>query len=190
MTHTARWSPVSTARIAGAFYLINFVTGALSLAIGSAGVGRTLNLAASASYAFVTVLLYVLLKPVSGRLSLLAALVGLAGCCMGAFGILYGVRPPIHPLAFFGVYCLLIGLLIFRSTFLPSVLGVLLAIGGLGWLTFAWSPLAHQLSPYNMAPGILFEAALTLWLLVVGVNQRAWDEQANAHSQPHGKARD
>src|SRR6266436_4128408 len=37
---------------------------------------------------------------------------------------------------FFGVYCLLIGYLIFRSPFLPRILGVLMAIAGFGWLTF------------------------------------------------------
>ena len=37
---------------------------------------------------------------------------------------------------FFGVYCLLIGYLIFKSAFLPRILGVLMAFAGLGWLTF------------------------------------------------------
>jgi hypothetical protein len=31
-----------------------------------------------------------------------------------------------------------------------------------------------------MAPGILGEAALTVWLLAVGVNAQRWNEQANA----------
>ena len=46
-------------------------------------------------------------------------------------------------LVFFGVYCLLIGYLIFRSTFLPRILGVLMALAGLGWLTFL-SPAAGK----------------------------------------------
>jgi hypothetical protein len=39
-------------------------------------------------------------------------------------------------------------------------------------------PLARSLSPYILAPGILGEGALTLWLLVMGVNDQRWKEQA------------
>jgi hypothetical protein len=80
---------------------------------------------------------------------------------------------------FFGFYCLLIGYLIFRSTFLPRVLGVLMAIAGLGWLTFLSPALTHALSPYILAAG-LGEVSLTLWLLVAGVNAERWKEQAGA----------
>src|SRR5713101_6827797 len=79
---------------------------------------------------------------------------------------------------FFGVYCLQIGYLIFRSAFLPRILGVLMAFAGLGWLTFLSPPLANYLSPYIFAPGILGEGSLTLWLLVIGINEQQWKEQA------------
>ena len=81
-------------------------------------------------------------------------------------------------MVFFGFYCLLIGYLIFRSTFLPRILGVLMAFAGLGWLTFLSPMLANHLSPYIFAPGILGEGALTLWLLAMGVNAERWNEQA------------
>jgi hypothetical protein len=55
-----------------------------------------------------------------------------------------------------------------------------MAFGGLGWLTFISPALSASLSPYNMAPGILGEAALTVWLLAVGVDVRRWNEQAGA----------
>jgi Domain of unknown function (DUF4386) len=80
---------------------------------------------------------------------------------------------------FFGFYCLLIGYLIFRSTFLPRILGVLMAIAGLGWLTFLSPPLASYLSPYILVLGFLAELALMLWLLVMGVNVQRWMEQAS-----------
>jgi hypothetical protein len=83
-------------------------------------------------------------------------------------------------LVFFGFYCLLIGYLIFRSAFLPRILGVLMAFAGLGWLTFLSPPLAKSLSPYILAPGLLGEGALALWLLVKGVNAQRWNEQAGA----------
>jgi hypothetical protein len=100
------------------------------------------------------------------------------GCALGALSPFHLAPFHINPLVFFGAYCLLIGYLIFRSTFLPRILGVLMAFGGLGWLTFLSAPLANYLSPYNMAPGVLGELALTLWLLVKGVNEERWKEQA------------
>jgi hypothetical protein len=54
-----------------------------------------------------------------------------------------------------------------------------MAFGGLGWLTFISPSLAQSLSPYNMAPGILGEGVLTLWLLIMGVNVQRWHQQAS-----------
>jgi uncharacterized protein DUF4386 len=79
---------------------------------------------------------------------------------------------------FFGFYCLMIGYLIFRSGFLPRILGAGMAIAGLGWLTFLSPSLAHDLSPYILAAGI-GEVSLTLWLLVAGVNVAKWTERAS-----------
>ena len=83
-------------------------------------------------------------------------------------------------LVFFGFYDLLIGWLIFRSTFLPRILGALMAVAGLGWLTFLSPPLANHLSPYILVLGFVAEALLMLWLLVKGVNVQRWKEQASA----------
>jgi hypothetical protein len=55
---------------------------------------------------------------------------------------------------------------------------VFLAIGGLGWLTFALPTLSKQLFPYNMAPGVLGETLFTLWLIVPGLNGARWRDQA------------
>ena len=80
---------------------------------------------------------------------------------------------------FFGVYCLLIGYLIFRSAFLPRILGVLMAFAGLGWLTFLSPTLANYLSPYIQVLGVLAEGSLMLWLLVMAVNVAKWEEKAS-----------
>jgi len=83
-------------------------------------------------------------------------------------------------IVFFGFYCLLIGYLIFRSTFLPRILGAGMAFAGLGWLTFLSPPLANSMFPYILAPGAVGEGVLTLWLLAMGVNVQRWNEQASA----------
>jgi hypothetical protein len=82
-------------------------------------------------------------------------------------------------LVFFGLFQLLIGYLIFRSTFLPRILGVLMALAGLGWLIFLAPPLAALLLTYLEVLGILAEALLMLWLLVMGVNAERWKEEAS-----------
>jgi hypothetical protein len=83
-------------------------------------------------------------------------------------------------IVFFGVYCLLLGYLIFRSIFLPRVVGVLLALAGLGYLTYLYLPLENALALYIQVAGLLGEGSLTLWLLVAGVNAERWKDQARA----------
>jgi len=39
--------------------------------------------------------------------------------------------------------------------------------------------LYQNISPYNLAVDALGEVALTLWLLVMGVNSQRWKEQAS-----------
>src|SRR5216684_7168585 len=82
-------------------------------------------------------------------------------------------------LVFFGFYALLTGYLIIRSTFLPRILGALSVLGGLGWLSFLYPPLGYRLFPYIAALGVLGAALLMLWLLVFGVNEQRWKEQAS-----------
>ena len=177
----AEASPRFKARMAGVFYLITFVGGSIALAFGRRlGVYfNAANVVTTVSYIAVTLLFYDLFKPVNKGLSLLAALFSLAGLVIGTLSLFHLISSPINNLVFFGFYCLLIGYLIFRSTFLPRALGVLMAFGGLGWLTFLSPALAKVLSPYNLAPGILGEGVLTLWLLVFGVNAERWKEQAS-----------
>ena len=178
MEWIAEASPRLKARIAGVFYLITFVAGVLALV--SANGRLVANLVATVCYVAVTLLFYDLFKPVGRNISFLAAFVSVVGLTVGTLSMFHLAPLKINNLVFFGVYCLLIGYLIFRSTFLPRILGVLMAFGGLGWLTFLSPQLAKVLSPYNLVPGILGEGVLTLWLLAVGVNEQRWNEQAKA----------
>ena len=84
---------------------------------------------------------------------------------------------------FFAFYGVAIGYLVFRSTFLPRALGVLLAIGALCYLTYSFaiflSPeFAARLVPYIQLPSLVGEGSLCLWLLIIGVNVERWKEQA------------
>jgi hypothetical protein len=83
-------------------------------------------------------------------------------------------------LVFFGVWCVLNGYLIFRSTFLPRIFGVLLMIDGLGWMTYLSPALGVSLFPFIAVASGLAELPLPLWLLVFGVNAQRWEEQASA----------
>jgi len=180
---TAEETPRFRGRIAALFYLLNIISGSLALVF----IGRNLalyahaaTLTATISYVIVTVLFYSIFKPANRHLSLLAAIASLMGCAVGATNSFRFGTVPVNALVFFGVYCLLIGYLISKSTFLPRVLSILMVIGGLGWLTFLSHSLASALAPYHMAPGILAETLLTVWLLVPGVNAQRWKEQSAA----------
>jgi hypothetical protein len=81
-------------------------------------------------------------------------------------------------LIFFGLWCVLIGYLIFRSAFLPRILGVMLAIDGLGWILYVSPPVATHLFPLIATAAGLAEIPLELWLIVVGVDPQRWREQA------------
>ena len=177
----AELSPRVKARIAGALYLVNIATSLIAFSgKGSRSLIIASGLTATLSYIAVTILLFYLFKPVNTRLSLLAALFSLAGCIVGVLGPLHVVPFHIHSLVFFGFYCILIGVLILRSNFLPGILGGLMVIAGLGWLTFVSRPLAASLSPYHYVAGGIGEGLLTLWLLVMGVDATRWNEQAGA----------
>src|SRR4051812_15079704 len=98
------------ARISGIFYLLTFVTGAIAFMSVNGRVPA--NLVATVCYVGVTILFYGLFKPVNQSVSLVAALFSLAGCVVGALSAFH-LDVHINALAFFGVYCLLIGYLIF-----------------------------------------------------------------------------
>lgn len=93
-------------------------------------------------------------------------------------------------LTFFGFFLVLLGYLIYRSGYLPRSIGVLLVVGGLGYLTNSFAQLlapalAASLLPWVLLPPFLAESGLALWLTVKGVNVPKWEEaQGQAKIQP------
>jgi hypothetical protein len=82
-------------------------------------------------------------------------------------------------LIFFGCECLVTGYLIFRSGFLPRVIGIMMQIAGVCYLinSFALilSPsIADMLFPAILLPPFVAESSLCLWLLIKGVNVAKW----------------
>lgn len=128
---------------------------------------EAVNFVAYAFYIAVTLRFYYLFRPVNKNLSLLAALFSLLGCANDILGLLDRAPYEISSLVFFGPYCLLIGYLIFRSTFLPRILGVLMILAGAGWLIFLL-PLPNAPSTCIKVLGFLAEASLMIWLIVRG----------------------
>jgi hypothetical protein len=87
-------------------------------------------------------------------------------------------------MVFFGTQCLSIGYLVARSTFLPRILGVLLAIGGACYVivslaNFLAPSFGPHLVPFLMPIALIGEGLLGGWLLVKGVNVQRWNEQAS-----------
>ena len=87
----------------------------------------------------------------------------------------------------FGVVCLLLGYLLFKSGYFPKVLGILLQIAGAGYLTASISALFFPsfedlLFPYILIPPFIGELSLCLWLLVKGVDLPKWRQRIDAAS--------
>lgn len=171
-------SPRIRSRFAGLFYCLAVLSAAFAESFVRGRLLYAAGLIPVASFVVVTVLLWQLLKPVSRSLASLAAIFNLFGLMLEALE--WHFRGVNIALVFHGIYCLLVGYLVLRSAFLPRILGVLMAIGGLAWLTDLSIPLTDRLSPYNVIAGFLGEGLFMLWLLVIGVNAQRWRERAGA----------
>jgi len=166
--------------MAGALFLLLVLTAACAEFFFRGKLNSAADLAAGfievSCMIAVTLLFYDLFKPVNKGLSLLALSLNLVGLVLEL--IQFIPRGVNIGLGLHGFYWLLIGCLIFRSAFLPGILGAPPVFAGLCWLTFLLPTLANALSPYNLAAGLLGEGAVCLWLFVMGVNVQRWKQQA------------
>jgi hypothetical protein len=235
-TRSIESSPHFYARLGGLFYLILIALGffgqyVLGRVIVSGDAAATAsNITAMESLwrlgigaeiialicvAALAAIYFLLLKPVSRELNLLATFLRLVGIAIEAVVTLNLVgallplgkgaslkaftQEQLHALTnlalkshaqgyalsllFFGACFLIHGRLIFKSGFLPKVLGILIQIAGACYLTnsfavFLAPALEDRIFPLILIPAFIGEASLCLWLLFKGVNVERWKEQA------------
>lgn len=86
-------------------------------------------------------------------------------------------------MVFFGLHLAALGYLVYRSGFLPRILGILLAVSALGYLAnsftgFLFPQYTETLSVVVVVAALVGELPLTLWLLIKGVNVERWRQRA------------
>lgn len=165
------------------------------------------------SAALVLALLYGLLRPASVGLARLALIVNTVAIAGELISILFHYAPLVYlhaayadvnaeamqalayaalrlqsagydlSLTFFAVFCVAVGCLIYKSGYLPRLIGVLMVIAGLCYaansvIGFVTPPIRVAMLPWILLPCLIGEACLTLWLLLVGVNVEKWKQRA------------
>ena len=86
-------------------------------------------------------------------------------------------------MVFFGLHLGVLGFLVYRSRFLPRILGILMVVSALGYLAdsftkFLTPQYADTLAVVVVVTALIGELPLTLWLLVKGVNVERWRQRA------------
>ncbi len=232
--HPTENSPIICSRVAGTLYLVIIVSGIFGEAFVRSGLIVSENAVATAnnivaseglfrvgfladslmflSDVALAALLYILLKPVSKMLALIAmcfrltqtAVLALnllnyyaAGLLLNGADYASGFEPDqlaslsylfldLHGhgydlgLLLFGVHCLLLGYLIFKSRYLPKALGVLMIAASVTYLVgsytrFLFPEYVSVVEPIYIV-AFVSEVSLCLWLLVKGVDVEKWGE--------------
>ena len=161
------------ARIAGLFYALNIVIGIVGLTWqreGRAGADAMI-IAGAIEYALVVVLLGRLFEPAGRTLSWTVAAIGVVACALSTTVPLHLLKPSANIILVFGPYCIGLGAVVIRSGMMPRLLGYLLVVAGVSWLTFAFPAFSKSLAPWNTVAGGLPELLFTLWLLVFAVRE-------------------
>jgi hypothetical protein len=166
------------ARTAGSFFLLSVVTAVAGEFLLHGRASTAAGLIAVACYVVVTFEFYGIFKQVDRKLAVLAISFNFAGLALEAARWNPGgvdVAMVLH-----GVYCLLIGRLIYRSKFLATFFATTIASAGVTWLLYVSPSVANHLSPYNTVFGLVGEALPCLWFLVMGLDVRQLKLQAAA----------
>jgi hypothetical protein len=85
---------------------------------------------------------------------------------------------------FFGLHTLLLGYLVYKSGYFPSVLGLLLLLSSFGYLTdsfgnFLFPQYDAIYASTVVVLALVVELSFTFWLLIKGVNVEQWNRRAN-----------
>lgn len=191
--------------MAGVLYLVNIVCGAYAIGIVPTLTGHDIqahelvyrsgilaHLLVTVTNVPMAVLFFYLLRVVNRKLALLDAFFTLVGTAIEAASLLAGTPGSVQAdydiyTVFYGFDILCVAYLVYRSGFLPRIIGVLLAIDGVAYLvhsvTDILAPAAatHLAFWTNLAPP-LGEGSLCLWLIVVGVNAKRWFQALDAQA--------
>jgi len=161
-----------------------------------------------------SVILYVLLKPVSKTLALVATFFRLAMTTIHGINLLNQFfamlllsgadyltvfeTDQLHALvmlflnahekgwsigiAFFSFHVFFLGYLVFKSGYLPRILGVILILASLSYLIDSFAILLlpnYEVTPVFLVVFIIIaELSFPLWLLIKGVNVEQWEKRA------------
>lgn len=149
-----------------------------------------------------TAVLYVALKPAGPALSLTAMLARIVMTvlqgvnlllCMVALSVpssallVLGVKAQsvhVWELAF-GLHCIAVGVLVFRSGFAPKIFGALMTLAGVGYFlngagALALPSLATFLAAFGGVAALVGEVPFVFWLLIRGVDEKRYGAHVGA----------
>lgn len=160
-------------------------------------VGFVISLLSAFFFFMAAWFLYILLKPINKNLALLFLLLNLIGVTIQCVGMLPlyaailsvgNISPQtflfvnlsknslIMAQLFFGTWLFPLGYLVFKSKFLPKILGILLIIDGFAVLIWFFQVYLLPDYPQIAYPGLVVsfvaEFGLTLWLLFKGIDTK------------------
>jgi hypothetical protein len=128
-----------------------------------------LQVAATWFYVVVAVVLYRLFAPADPLVALALLPLAFIGCLLQAFGQVQAdaglLRLALVP---FGLFLLVLGYLIARSSFAPVALGALVAVAGIAWPIVVIPAMPSWYAGVAIVLGIVAEAGLAIWLLIAG----------------------